>query len=417
MEKLHYTPCGSRENTKKINIYHSDSIYADENLREKFLIVKANVCDLNPALITKAVTGTEQDFVMFMDSAATFIKDRFPGIETSEVAALLSMVRDCIFGYYVLSPLINDRDISDIRVIRHDHITVKVKGRRYVSDCRFTDKADYDEWLLRILRINRMKKDLPYALCHYTDTKWSRDDYLRTDIEQSYVTSSGKNHIHIRKFPTKKDTLPDLEEKGMLTGDMAAYIKDRIDAGYGFLISGKGGSGKSTLLNSMIDEIPYDESVLVVQESDELYSDEHPQAIFEHTIKGLGKEELFSLEDELRMGLLQDIDNFVIGEIKGGEALYVFTTALSTGARFFGTIHANNAKGSVRRLSHCARYISDYSVETLEAMLSDIPVVLIHLREFAIDEILETGGSIEDSGSLVYHTVYKKEQKNGTKDK
>ena len=77
----------------------------------------ANVCDLNPALITKAVTGTEQDFVMFMDSAAAFIKDRFPGIEKSEETALLSMVRDCIFGYYVLSPLINDRDVSDIRVI------------------------------------------------------------------------------------------------------------------------------------------------------------------------------------------------------------------------------------------------------------------------------------------------------------
>lgn len=45
----------------------------------------------------------------------------------------------------------------------------------------------------------------------------------------------------------------------------------------------------------------------------------------------------FTLEDELRLGLLQDIDNFVIGEIKGGEALHVFTTAMSTGARFFGT--------------------------------------------------------------------------------
>ena len=55
----------------------------------------------------------------------------------------------------------------------------------------------------------------------------------------------------------------------------------------------------------------------------------------------------YTLEDELRLGLLQDIDNFIIGEIKGGEALYVFTTAMSTGARFFGTIHANDAASSV----------------------------------------------------------------------
>lgn len=43
----------------------------------------------------------------------------------------------------------------------------------------------------------------------------------------------------------------------------------------------------------------------------------------------------FSLEDELRLGLLQDIDNFVIGEIKGGEALHVFTTAMSTDCQIF----------------------------------------------------------------------------------
>ena len=74
----------------------------------------------------------------------------------------------------------------------------------------------------------------------------------------------------------------------------------------------------------------------------------------------------FTLEDELRLGLLQDIDNFVIGEIKGGEALHVFTTAMSTGARFFGTIHSNDARTSVRKLVQCARYVSDYPMETLE---------------------------------------------------
>lgn len=100
---------------------------------------------------------------------------------------------------------------------------------------------------------------------------------------------------------------------------MLDYLKDRIASGYGFLISGRGGSGKSTLLNNMIDCIPYDQSVLVSQESDELYS-EHPQIQFEHTLSVKRKDCSieYSLEDELRLGLLQDIDNFVIGEIKGG---------------------------------------------------------------------------------------------------
>ena len=180
-------------------------------------------------------------------------------------------------------------------------------------------------------------------------------------------------------------------ENGMLDRDMIAYLKDRIAAGYGFLISGRGGSGKSTLLNNMIDCIP--------------------QIQFEHTMAVQKKETVteYTLEDELRLGLLQDIDNFIIGEIKGGEALYVFTTAMSTGARFFGTIHANDAASSVVRLAQCARYISDYPMETLCEMLTCIPFVLIHMSHFSIDEILEVKGFDQKIKRLLFHEVYRKE--------
>ena len=177
------------------------------------------------------------------------------------------------------------------------------------------------------------------------------------------------------------------------------------------MISGRGGSGKSTLLNNMIDLIPYDESILVSQESDELYSHEHPQAQFEHTMSVRKNDAVteYSLEDELRLGLLQDIDNFVIGEIKGGEALYVFTTAMSTGARFFGTIHSNDARSSVTRLAQCARYVSDYPMETLEEMFGGAPFVLIHMSHFSIDEIVEVDGWDEKEKCLKFLTVYEKE--------
>jgi len=134
---------------------------------------------------------------------------------------------------------------------------------------------------------------------------------------------------------------------------------------------------------------------------------------FEHTMTVRKNDVVtdFSLEDELRLGLLQDIDNFVIGEIKGGEALHVFTTAMSTGARFFGTIHSNDAISSVRRLAQCARYVSDYPMETLEEMLSSMPFVLVHMSHFSIDEIVEIEGWDVKEKKLQYHTVYLKEMK------
>ena len=303
------------------------------------------------------------------------------------------------------------KDVSDIKVLDYDRIVVKANGERYVSDVKFFSEEDYKSWYERILRIHKLGKSEENALGHCTDRKGVDAFYLRIDVQLSCITSTEKNNIHIRKMPKEKLSWEYLKENGMLDDEMIEYLKDRIMSGYGFLISGRGGSGKSTLLNNMLDLIPYNESILVSQESDELYSHEHPQIQFEHTMTVRKNDTVteFTLEDELRLGLLQDIDNFVIGEIKGGEALHVFTTAMSTGARFFGTIHSNDARSSVTRLAQCARYVSDYPMETLEEMLTCMPFVLIHMSHFSIDEIVEIDGWDEKEKRLKYQTVYLKE--------
>ncbi|MCR5338726.1 MAG: Flp pilus assembly complex ATPase component TadA [Lachnospiraceae bacterium] len=387
-------------------VYPVCSLFSDETLMQKLMQLKASVCDINPALVKKCIMGTEQDYVLLMQKAKEYAISHF----AEDADNLLWMFRECIFGYYILEPLIKDKHVSDIKVLSWNHIVVKADGIRYVADCSFFSRKDYYQWMLRHRLIQRVS-DVPVnALRSVTDRKGSNEYYLRIDMQRELVTSEGEENIHIRKMPKEKLGWEYLMDNGMLDEKLLSYIRTRIQEGFGFLISGRGGSGKSTLLNNMIDAIPYDESVLVVQESDELYSNIHPQIQFEHTVTADGSFEGFSLEDELRIGLLQDIDNFVIGEIKGGEALYVFTTALSTGARFFGTIHSADAKSSVRRLAQCARYISDYPMETLEEMLTVTPFVLIHLSHFSIDEILEVDGFDDSLGRLRYKTVFERKE-------
>ena len=390
-------------------VYEVTSLYDHPDIHNAFLALKANVVDLNPALITKCIQGTEQDFIMLMNKAKEFLKINQLDNDGASVI-LMELFQQCVFGYYILTPLIQANDVSDIKVCAWNKITCKANGNRYITNLSFVNEDDYNKWFERILRIHRLKKNIDNALQHCTDRKGIDNYYLRIDYQLSCITSTENNNLHIRKIPKKKLSWEYLMENKMLDDEMIQYLQDRISSGYSFLISGRGGSGKSTLLNNMIDLIPYGESILVSQESDELYSDVHPQIQLEHTveIKRRDSDIEFSLEDELRLGLLQDIDNFVIGEVKGGEALYVFTTAVSTGARFFGTIHSNNAAGSVRRLAQCARYISDYSVETLEEMLTAIPFSLIHMSRFSIDEILEIDGWNAESMQLKYKQVYRK---------
>ena len=412
--QLNYKPASDGRLKCKSAIYHVESKYQEKELKSVFLSLKANVCDLNPALITKCITGTEQDFIMLMNRAGDYLARHHPDLSEDMRKALMEMLSDAVFGYYVLTPLILSKEVSDIKVLAYDHIVVKANGQRYLTDVSFDSEEDYRTWYDRILRIHRLGKSEEYALNHCTDRKGVDAFYLRIDVQLSCITSTEINNLHIRKMPKEKLSWEYLKDNGMLDDEAMDYLKDRILSGYGFLIPGRGGSGKSTLLNNMLDWIPFDESVLVSQESDELYSNVHPQIQFEHTMTVRKNDVVtdFTLEDELRLGLLQDIDNFVIGEIKGGEALYVFTTAMSTGARFFGTIHSNDARTSVRRLVQCARYVSDYPMETLEEMLSAMPFVLIHMSRFSIDEIVEIEGWDAKAGKLIFHEVYRKEQGN-----
>ena len=412
MQKLDYKKKALGAPVLESGIYRSDSLFKKNELTDMFLKLKANVCDLNPALVTKCITGTEQDFIMLMNRAKEFIEFNYQRAVPEVKKQLLDMFQQCVFGYYVLTPLIIAKDVSDIKVLSFDHIVVKANGERYVADVSFFSEDDYKSWYERIHRIHRLGRADEFALGHCTDRKGVDAFYLRIDVQHSCITSTEKNNIHIRKMPKEKLTWDYLKENGMLDDEMMEYLSDRISAGFGFLISGRGGSGKSTLLNNMVDWIPFNQSILVSQESDELYSKIHPQIQFEHTMT-VRKNDLiadFTLEDELRLGLLQDIDNFIIGEIKGGEALHVFTTAMSTGARFFGTIHSNDARSSVTRLAQCARYVSDYPMETLEEMLTCMPFVLIHMSHFSIDEIVEIDGWDETNRRLIFTQVYRKEQ-------
>ncbi len=413
MQKLQYQKKTDGSLIQEPSRYRVSSIFKESELTDMFLKLKANVCDLNPALVTKCITGTEQDFIMLMNRAKEFVEFNYPRAGPDVKRKLLDMFQQCVFGYYVLTPLIIAKDVSDIKVLGFDHIVVKANGERYVADISFFSEDDYKSWYERIHRIHKLGRAEEFALGHCTDRKGVDAFYLRIDVQHACITSTEKNNIHIRKMPKEKLSWEYLKENGMLNDEMMEYLADRIGAGYGFLISGRGGSGKSTLLNNMVDWIPFNQSILVSQESDELYSNVHPQIQFEHTMTVRKNDVVtdFTLEDELRLGLLQDIDNFIIGEIKGGEALHVFTTAMSTGARFFGTIHSNDARSSVTRLAQCARYVSDYPMETLEEMLTCMPFVLIHMSHFSIDEIVEIDGWDATNKKLKFAQVYRKECK------
>ena len=157
------------------------------------------------------------------------------------------------------------------------------------------------------------------------------------------------------------------------------------------IICGKNGSGKTYLLNALLDETKVEESVLVVQENEELFSNKHPDMMFQHIVTRKGDKKVsYGLKELVVNGLLTDIDHLVIGEIKGEEALY-FITATLTGCLGMTTIHSVNAAGALDKMADYCKWESDYSREEIYKLLSGVKTI-VYMKDFKVQEIVENYG-------------------------
>lgn len=334
----------------------------------------------------------------FLDEARRYVKRNFPGTTDRDLDIIIHSVQQATAGFYVLEPLINDPKISDIKTVAPNKIRVKVQGARKTSNLTFIDTEDYMRFLEGL--------QLRYGLDPDQDIyKWT-DKYVNPNyILRINLTMTGINSdfpvMHIRKIPKTKYSLNQLIELGMMDQQTANYLLWAARNASGIVFCGKGSSGKTTLMNSLLEYTPSDASGLCIQESEELFSAKS-EMTFEHIT------DHYDLQALARNGLLTDIDYFIIGEIKGDEALD-FIVAATTGNKAWCSVHGSSASGGIDRL---ADYImkaqrSKYDRPQALSMLANLQVV-VFMKQFKVAEIREITGWDPVSKELTYRTVLKK---------
>lgn len=308
-----------------------------------------------------------------------------------------------IWGYYVLEEAINDPDISDIKVLSENNVRIKRKGKRMSTDISFPSKADYRRFVSMVAVKNKTNLADINAIQSFTDRHSNDNFILRFNIATDFVNSADVPYMHIRKLPKKKYSIKNLMEFGMLTEEMSDYLIDAAKNSGGILFTGKGASGKTTLMNVMLEYIPHEYSGLIIQENEELFSNTHPDLMFQHIVENNGEGKIkYDLKDLGRNGLLTDLDYFIIGEIKGGEALY-FLNAVYTGHRCWASVHGMSSTEAIDKLADYVKYESDYSINDIRRMLAGIKTI-VYLQNFKIKEISETRGFT--GGDIMYERIF-----------
>ena len=368
--------------------------------------------DLLQALVNDYTTQKQQSLMQmrkgqlskeaFLAEAAGHIATYYPSSETGQKKLLEDFER-YIFGYSRLSALIDDRTVSDIRVVSYDNIRIKRKGQRMAAGVAFASPREYRQFIDYIATRNQVNISNLNAIQRFTDNESHPDFILRFTVSMPLVNTYSEPYLCIRKVPKIFPQMNELIDQEMLDRDTAEMLIRRFRQG-STLICGGNSSGKTTLLNALKETLPNDVAVLVAQQADELTTRFHPDMMFLHSLPGTGEQQVnYDLEHISIAGLTMDVDFFIIGEVKGAEALYLLNAAY-TGQLCAATIHAPSADRAPDKLVDYAMYASRYSRDELMKMM-DCFQTLIFMEHFRVKEIFACKGWDPERRNLIYERI------------
>ena len=338
----------------------------------------------------------------FMQEVKEHIRSRMH-MPVRQQEKLLSRFEEYVFGYSRLSVLIDDPEISDIRVIRHDLVRIKRKGRRMNCSVAFGDEKEYRQFVDYVAMKNQANISNLNAIQRFTDAESSPDFILRFTVSMPLVNSQNSPYLCIRKVPKRFPLMSELVEEGMMNRETAELLIERFRTG-SMLICGGNSSGKTTILNALKETLPNDVAILVAQQADELTTRFHPDTMFMHSLPGNSESQAnYDLKNISIAGLTMDVDYFIIGEVKGAEALYLLNAAC-TGQICSATIHSTSAERATDKLVDYAMYESRYGRNELMRMMDCFKTV-VFMKDYRVSGIYYCRGWNEERRELEYDKV------------
>lgn len=320
----------------------------------------------------------------------------------------LQLIDSYIFGYYRLTPLIADETISDIKILDYNNIRIKRKGKREAAQVQFKDREEYLNFVSYVATKNQVSVSNINALQIFSDNVGDEKFILRFVVSMPIITMPGVPYMAIRKVPRDFPEMEDLVKVEMMDENLKKYLVERF-LKHSMLICGPSASGKTTLLNAVKETAPEDSSCLIVQETEELTSKNHPDMLFEHPLVNRGESKIqYTLYDIIAAGLLMDIERFIVGEIKGGEAMHLLNASY-TGHLCAATIHAESAHTALDKLVDYAKYKTNYSKAELMKMVASFKTI-VFIRDFKVAEVVEVTGWDYNKMEPVYRSVYQNEE-------
>ena len=273
-----------------------------------------------------------------------------------------------IIGYGEIDSLIQDDELEEIMIIGTGK-PIFVYHRKYgmmKTNIEFEDAQDIRNLIDTIARqINRrIDQESPIL-----DGRLMDGSRINATIPP--VTPDGPS-LTIRKFKRDPLTVIDLINSRTISLDLAGFFWLCID-GLGVksanaIISGGTSSGKTTTLNALSAFINPNERIITIEDTLEL------QIPHEHVIRmetrpaNVENKGELTMNDLVKNSLRQRPDKIIVGEVRADEAITLFT-ALNTGHSGFGTLHSNDARETITRLTNPPMSVPEIMIQAIDFII------------------------------------------------
>ncbi|MED4728628.1 ATPase, T2SS/T4P/T4SS family [Aneurinibacillus migulanus] len=389
MSIVKYDILGQLKKSRKFNINFEDSPYQVPAIKRAISKTVQILTETEPELVNnvyakKIPKSAAEDVIdVILESG----KVRCPITFTE----LKKLVMDELFGYGVLQPYLDEAEVTDLFVNRHNQILKRIRGKDYPISFQFESPDELEEYFRRICTRLGVKAD---KFDPIVDTK---DEVRHYRINGGVPPIVQEVYFTIRKHHIDKYDIAGLVKSGSLPEKMAVDIRSYVTSWLNILVCGPTGSGKTTHMRAytkFITELDPYERVAVLEEEAELGNLGMYNVISFETKKKKGEDDNpFEMDMLVKNGMRLSMRRMILGELRHKEALELI--------RAFGTghdggltsIHSNDVKAAMQQLAFLMLYANTpLKYEHLLSMIANTVDIVIHIERHKVVEIAEVTG-------------------------
>lgn len=161
-----------------------------------------------------------------------------------------------------------------------------------------------------------------------------------------------------------KEFIPSLMTKP-IASKLSGYVKNKKN----IMIGGATGSGKTTLLKALVEEIPQEERLLIIEDTPEIFPS-HENCLKLRTYQGM------TTREAVQYAMRHRPDRIIVGEVRDGAAYELLKAFVTGHGGGLFTIHASNLTTMYTRLAHLTMEVSNSSQDELVRESLDVAVHL-----------------------------------------